>query len=191
MDALHGILTHFPLDIAQTIHMDQAKKLLRTLTLEKVQNILSEKELKVLLEMTKQGEFSGVDLSKHLGIQKQNMSKYMKKLLHTGYIHFVRQEGRKTIYTLSPEILYLQNILENKAQNSHSHNPSHTPLWNKRQQNFVKRARPGSHTSTAEYAQKFQISRPTAFRDIQVLEAKGVLRKLGIGRNTYFEVIKS
>lgn len=190
MDAIHGIVTHFPVDIPQTVPLEQSKTFLRMLTLEKIRNNLSERELQVLLQMTEQEEFSNLDLSTQLDIQKQNMSKYMKKLLNSGYIRFVRQEGRKSVYVLSPEILYLHTILQGRQRRPTVDFANLSPEWNQRQREFLTKTPIGSYITTTQYATQFNISRPTAFRDIRELEARGVLKKSGRGRNTVFELMK-
>jgi len=195
MDAIHGVISYFPANTSQTIGFDKAKKLLKSMALEKIQNVFTKRELDVLLEMVKMGEFTNLDLTKRLGLQKQNVSKYINYIRNTGHIRFVRKEEKKTIYTLSEDILYLHSMIKNEKltfplPSPRTSTPDPFSSLNERQKKFIKSAELGTTITTLQHAKKYQVSRPTASRDLTGLEKLGYIERFGKRKGTYYEVIK-
>ncbi len=189
MDAVHGILANFPISYPQTLPTRKAKELLKSLTIEKIRSILTEKELQVLLEMTQKDEFTNMELAKSLGLQRQNVAKYIKKLHETGYILFQRKEGNKLFYRVTDEICYLNIMVSNQKNSSFAPSSTSNNL-NFRQKQFVQQLQKYSTITTAKYVQLFQISSPTALKDLNDLVQKEYLIKHGKKRGAYFEVNK-
>lgn len=191
MDAIYGILVNFPFPYAQTLPTSKGKELLKALTTEKIRTVLSQRELEVLLEMVQREEFTNTELAQALDIHKQNMAKYIKKLQDTGYIVFLRKEGRRAFYGVTKEILYLQKM-QFKIMPLEFSPPSlpKNPL-KERQIQFLSTTSRREKVTTARYAELSNISTPTALKDLKDLKERGYLKKQGARRGAYFEVIKS
>ncbi|NUM37107.1 MAG: hypothetical protein HUU50_21400 [Candidatus Brocadiae bacterium] len=190
MDAIYAMITYFPTTFPQTLGLMKAKELLKTMLSEKLQNLLSSRELEILMQMAKMKEFSNAELTKKLGLQRQNTAKYMKKFMELGYIHPINQISKKSIYRVSEDVYFLYSIQES-SNFSIVLSPSENFVFlSKRQSKALKTFRIGSSITTRDYAEKCQISPSSALRDLKNLEEKGYLQRYGIKKNTYFLVLK-
>lgn len=108
MDSITTLVSRLPEGMTGTLSADAARDLLRQLTWERVRAVLTEAEQGVLLEAAKQGRFTNSTLGKATGKSKQNVAKYVKRLVELNFAWQVERTGRSVYYETAPELSLLR-----------------------------------------------------------------------------------
>ena len=108
MDAITSLVAYLPEGMTGTLAAEAAQSLLEQLTWERVQNLLTETELTVLRAAVREVRFTNSSLVKATGKGKQNIAKYVNRLLDLHLIHPAERRGRNVYYEISPDLALLR-----------------------------------------------------------------------------------
>jgi hypothetical protein len=108
LDAITSLVTHLPDGMTGTLATEAAQSLLAQLTWERVQNLLSEAEQQVLRAAVRQTRFTNSSLAKATSKGKQNIAKYLNRLLDLHLIYPADRRGRYVDYEISPDLALLR-----------------------------------------------------------------------------------
>jgi hypothetical protein len=108
MDAITSLVTHLPESMTGTLSTEAAQSLLQQLTWERVRATLSDAEQKVLQAAIHQVRFTNSSLGKATAKGKQNVAKYLNRLLDLHFIHPAERRGRNVYYEISPDLALIR-----------------------------------------------------------------------------------
>jgi DNA-binding transcriptional ArsR family regulator len=108
MDAVTSVVTHLPDGMTGTLGTEEARALLEHLTWERAKNVLTEAELAVLRAAACETRFTNSSLVKATGKGKQNITKYLNRLLDMHLIYLAERRGRNVYYEISPDLALLR-----------------------------------------------------------------------------------
>lgn len=107
MDAVTTLVTHVPEGVTVTMSADSAREVLRQLTQQKLNALLTEAELEVMRAAAGQGRFTNSSLCKTTGKSKQNIAKYVTRFLDLHLVSQAERSGRNVYYEVAPELVLL------------------------------------------------------------------------------------
>ena len=108
MDSIATLVTNLPEGVTGTISTKAAREFLKELTRQRVKNVLTDAEQSVLNAAVKQHRFTNSSLVKVTKKSKQNVTKYMNRLLRFNFIYQVERRGRNVYYEISPDLTLLE-----------------------------------------------------------------------------------
>ncbi|HJN13739.1 MAG: winged helix-turn-helix transcriptional regulator [Pirellulaceae bacterium] len=82
--------------------------MLQQLAWERIRSVLTDAEQGVLEVAVKQGRFTNSSLAKATGKSKQNVAKYLKRLVEANFAYLAEKRGRSVYYETSPELALLR-----------------------------------------------------------------------------------
>ncbi len=91
-----------------TLTSEAAQEFLVRLTWERVENVVSEAEEQILCAAVKQSRFTNTSLVKATGKSKQNVTKYLNRLLDLHFVHSAERRGRHVYYEIAPDLALLR-----------------------------------------------------------------------------------
>ena len=108
MDSITTLVTRLPEGVTGTLPTDAARELLQQLAWERIRSILTYAEQGVLEVAVEQSRFTNSSLVKATGKSKQNVAKYLKRLVDLNFARQIEKRGRSVIYETSPELALLR-----------------------------------------------------------------------------------
>lgn len=108
MDSIATLVTNLPEGVTGTISTKSAREFLKELTRQRVKNVLSDAELSLLNAAIKQRRFTNSSLVKDTRKSKQNVAKYLNRLLKFNFIYQTERQGRNVYYEIAPDITLLE-----------------------------------------------------------------------------------
>lgn len=109
MDSIATLVSNLPEGVTGTISTKVAREFLKELTLQRVKNVLTDAEQSVLNAAVKQLRFTNSTLVKVTQKSKQNVTKYLNRLLMLNFIYQVERRGRNVYYEISPDLTLLES----------------------------------------------------------------------------------
>ena len=82
--------------------------MLQQLAWERIRSLLTDSEQGVLAAAVEQGRFTNSSLVKATGKSKQNVAKYVKRLVELNFAYQAEKRGRSVFYETSPELALLR-----------------------------------------------------------------------------------
>lgn len=183
MDAVNAIVLHSPSLIPKTLADEEAKPLLKKIALERIRQMLSANEIEILMSASRLGKFTNAQLCQAVKMQKQNVNRYLQRLVAKGYVCFLEKEGRQVYYGLGEDGKILKIFAEAFLPSPTKALPC-PPKLNKRQKDFLAMA--VAHISVEDYSQKLGVSHTTAWRDLGGLEMLGLVKHQRDGKNVVY-----
>ena len=108
MDAITTLVTRLPEGVTSTLSADDAREMLQQLAWERIRSLLTDSEQGVLAAAVEQGRFTNSSLVKATGKSKQNVAKYVKRLVELNFAYQAEKRGRSVFYETSPELVLLR-----------------------------------------------------------------------------------
>ena len=108
MDAITTLVTSLPEGVTSTLSADDAREMLQQLAWERIRSLLTDSEQGVLTAAVEQGRFTNSSLVKATGKSKQNVAKYVKRLVELNFAYQAEKRGRSVFYETSPELALLR-----------------------------------------------------------------------------------
>ena len=108
MDAITTLVTRLPEGVTSTLSADDAREMLQQLAWERIRSLLTDSEQGVLAAAVEQGRFTNSSLVKATGKSKQNVAKYVKRLVELNFAYQAEKRGRRVFYETSPELALLR-----------------------------------------------------------------------------------
>jgi len=108
MDAITTLVTSLPEGVTSTLSADDAREMLQQLAWERIHSLLTDSEQGVLAAAVEQGRFTNSSLVKATGKSKQNVAKYVKRLVELNFAYQAEKRGRSVFYETSPELALLR-----------------------------------------------------------------------------------
>ena len=108
MDAITTLVTSLPEGVTSTLSADDAREMLQQLAWERIRSLLTDSEQGVLAAAVEQGRFTNSSLVKATGKSKQNVAKYVKRLVELNFAYQAEKRGRSVFYETSPELALLR-----------------------------------------------------------------------------------
>ena len=108
MDAITTLVTRLPEGVTSTLSADDAREMLQQLAWERIRSLLTDSEQGVLAAAVEQGRFTNSSLVKATGKSKQNVAKYVKRLVELNFAYQAEKRGRSVFYETSPELALLR-----------------------------------------------------------------------------------
>ena len=109
MDAVTTLVTRLPEGVTATLSAPAARDLLQQLAQERVRSLLTDVEQQVLLEAAEQGKFTNSSLAQATGKSKQNVAKYLRRLIDLNFVRLAEKRGRSVYYETSAELALLRS----------------------------------------------------------------------------------
>ena len=109
MDSITTLVTQLPEGVTGTLSAQAAREMLQQLTRERVRSVLTDAEQSVLEIAVKQGRFTNSSLVKATGKSKQNVAKYLKRLVTLNFVFHADKRGRNVYYESSPDLALLRD----------------------------------------------------------------------------------
>lgn len=109
MKAITTIFIYIPESVAYTLPTEDAKKILKELTIQNLKNKekITDTELIVLECAAKQRRFTNSSLVEATKKSKQNVAKYINRLLGLSLIYQAGKQGRNVYYEIAPSLSIL------------------------------------------------------------------------------------
>ena len=107
MDSITTLVTRLPEGVTSTLAADDAREMLQQLAWERIRSVLTDAEQKVLAVAVEQGRFTNSSLVRATGKSKQNVAKYLKRLVGLNFAYQAEKRGRSVFYETSPELALL------------------------------------------------------------------------------------
>ncbi len=108
MDSITTLVTRLPEGVTSTLSADGAREMLQRLAWERIRSVLTDAEQGVLEIAVEQGRFTNSSLVKATGKSKQNVAKYLKRLVDLNFAYLAEKRGRSVYYETSPELALLR-----------------------------------------------------------------------------------
>lgn len=108
MDAITSLVAQLPEGMTGTLSTAAAQSMLQKLTWERIDSALSDAEKQVLQAAVEQVRFTNSSLGKATGKGKQNIAKYLNRLLDLHFIHPAERRGRNVYYEITPDLALLR-----------------------------------------------------------------------------------
>jgi DNA-binding transcriptional ArsR family regulator len=108
MDSITTLVTRLPEGVTGTLSTVAAREMLEQLAWERIRSVLTDAEQGVLAQAVEQGRFTNSSLVKATGKSKQNVAKYLKRLVDLNFAYQAERRGRSVYYETSPELALLQ-----------------------------------------------------------------------------------
>lgn len=108
MDAITTLVTSLPEGVTSTLSAGDAREMLQQLAWERIRSLLTDSEQGVLAAAVEQGRFTNSSLVKATGKSKQNVAKYVKRLVELNFAYQAEKRGRSVFYETSPELALLR-----------------------------------------------------------------------------------
>jgi DNA-binding transcriptional ArsR family regulator len=109
MDAVTTLVTRLPEGVTATLSATAARELLQQLASERVRALLTDAEQQVLLAAVEQGRFTNSSLAQATGKSKQNVAKYLRRLIDLNFARLAEKRGRSVYYEISAELALLRS----------------------------------------------------------------------------------
>lgn len=146
-------------------------------------NQLSKKEYEILIFMVGlKEEFTNDSIAKKTGMQPQNVSKILKRLLQENLIYHTRKEDNSIFYRTLEQL----NLLVKQPKNK---KPRISQKIRNRLDTLEKYLETHSQITSLEYKNMVNVSSNTARSDIGVLINRGLLEKQGNKKGTYYSKV--
>ncbi len=107
MDSITTLVSNLPEGVTGTVSAKAAREFLKELTWQRVKSVLTEAELFVLDAAVKQQRFTNSSLVKNTQKSKQNIAKYLNRLLGLNFIYLAERRGRNVYYEIAPDLIFL------------------------------------------------------------------------------------
>lgn len=183
MDAMNMILPEFDSTTIRTISVEEAKKCLRNLVTEHVQNNLTPTEWKIFLFCLEAESFTNTMLQKKFKMQGPNITRIIKSFLNLDFAYLEKKDGRNLLYKVNDYTkIITSSIKEIKT-------PKSTSL-SKRLKKAIDIIQQKIIIYPQEYTDLLSVSSATATRDLKKLTEMGIVRAVGKRRSRYYEIIK-
>ena len=180
MDAVSNVIHELDAASPETIEEHTGYPILERIIKEKLELILTRKELTVLELAVELETFTNSQISTMTKIAPSNMSKYLKKLQELHHIKEINQEGREKYY----QIIHDARLMKKNGKNAVVSKT--LTSQEKRLQQAVDYLTKNKQFSCGEYQKYFNVSASTAARDLKILVQKGITAKKGRGRATLY-----
>jgi DNA-binding MarR family transcriptional regulator len=190
MDSLAQVCLYCDFQETGTLSEKEAKNALYKVIKLKTDR-LSTREYECLMLMTQLGEFSNIDLKKSLGMKAPNVSKMLKYLSQENLIYYFRKDSKKIYYKVIDEInvlLEFEKFIPKEVKNLSIKKivPKMPDKLEERLEELMKYLKNHEKITNSEYQKLVGVSANIGRLDIKVLIQRGILKKFGEKRGTYY-----
>lgn len=195
MDSLAQVCLYCNFQETGTLSEKEAKNALYKVIKLKTDR-LSTREYECLILMAQLGEFSNEELKNSLGMKAPNVSKMLKYFTQENLIYYFRKDSKKVYYKVIDEIkvlLEFEEFIPKKIKNF-STNKTATPVADKlaeRLEKLIEYLKTHEKITNSEYQKLAGVSANTGRLDMKVLIQRGILKKFGEKKGTYYSKITS
>lgn len=196
MDAMTLVIPE--LSNPTTLSSKEGYAILKRLVLEKIQYILPEREISLLIKAARKEKFTNNDMSELSGLSAVNISHILANLQELNFIYLEQQVGRKRYYKVSEDVKLIRDVKEIPFISS---TKSFTKYSKKSQKSMSRKTRERlkkaeaiikerEKLTTQEYSKIVQVSLPTARRDLSTLVKMGKALRAGKGKQIHYIQLK-
>ena len=183
METLHQLAGNIRQYVPQTIHLETMQQMLPIIVEEKINWLLTEKEKKILREITLLDDFTAPDLCSQLGMKKQNTATYLTTLSQHDFIYPCGREGKTVVYRVKESLKWLTGTPEIPKQTM-SRQGSVT--LTQRQNAIMNLYRHADKLTSQQISDATGIKVHNVRRELKVLTNIDYLQSHGQTRNQYY-----
>lgn len=115
MNTITNLMSRIPEGFVDTLNMDNVMDKLLDIELQKLRNQgLSDTDLEILKEISKEKKFNNSMLVANTSKSKQHINKFIQKFLDLELIVFSEKIGRSTYYELGPRLNLLSYLMNSE-----------------------------------------------------------------------------